>query len=616
MRPPSMISRCQRLPLCPTLETGVHETYRPMASNQRAMPSTRGEGHGMRCRKRILAGAMLALLPLLASTAANAQKQGGTLRIFHRDSPANMSIHEEGTISVVAPMMPIFNNLVLFNQHEKQNRLDDIVPDLADSWSWSEDGKDLTFKLHQGVKWHDGKPFTAADVKCTWDLLQNKATEKLRLNAREAWWANLDNVTADNDYQATFHLKRPQPAFIAFLASGFTPVYPCHVSPAQMRQHPIGTGPFKFVEYKPSQSIKVVKNPDYWKKGLPYLDAIEWTIIPNRSTQMLAFVAGQFDMTFPYEVTAANMKDIKSQMPNAICEIAPTNFAPNLLMNRKPPFDNPELRKAVAMTIDHQAFVDILGEGNGDVGTAVQPGPEGQWAMPKEMREQLPGYAPDVAKSREEARKIMQSLGYGPDKHLDVQDRRAQPAGLSRRRLAGDRPAEADLYRRRARTGRNRELAAAAGPLGFRPGAECGGRRHRRPGPDLLRELRLQIEPQLHALLRSRDREDDRPAVDGARSGEAQEARLGDRQQVAAGGGAADRVLPAQGDLLAARGQGAERHGQQLLQRLALRGCLARQIVRARPRGDRVTVKGQQPTECRSVQLRAASGRSYSRRNG
>jgi peptide/nickel transport system substrate-binding protein len=112
------------------------------------------------------------------------------------------------------------------------------------------------------------------------------------------------------------------------------------------------------------------------------------------------------------------MKDIKSQMPNAICEITPTNFAPNLLMTRKAPFDNTELRKAVPMTIDHKAFVDILGEGNGDIGTAVLPGPEGQWAMPKEMREQLPGYAADIAKSREEARKIMQSLGYGPDKRL------------------------------------------------------------------------------------------------------------------------------------------------------------------------------------------------------
>ena len=369
-------------------------------------------------RKTMGVGVAALLAALLVGGTASAQKPGGTLRVFHRDSPANMSIHEEGTISVVAPIMPVFNNLVVFDPHQKQNRLDNIVGDLAESWAWSEDGKDLTFKLRQGVKWHDDKPFTAADVKCTWDLLQGKTKEKLRLNAREAWWANLDQTTADNDHQATFHMKRPQPAFLAFLASGFTPVYPCHVSPSQMRQHPIGTGPFKFVEFKPNQSIKVVKNPDYWKKGLPYLDAIEWTIIPSRSTQLLAFVAGKFDMTFPYELTVPMLKDVQSQMPDAVCEVTPTNFAPNALMTQKPPFDNRELRKAVAMTIDHQAFVDILGEGQGDVGTAVLPAPEGQWAMPKEMREQLPGYAPDVAKSRDEARKIMQSLGYGPDKHL------------------------------------------------------------------------------------------------------------------------------------------------------------------------------------------------------
>src|SRR5689334_10575240 len=241
----------------------------------------------MRCRKGILAGAILALLPLLAGTTAKAQKQGGTLRIFHRDSPANMSIHEEGTISVVAPMMPIFNNLVLFNQHEKQNRLDNIVPDLAESWSWSEDGKDLTFKLRHGVNWHDGKPFTAADVKCTWDLLLGKAKEKLRVNPRETWYLNLAEVSANGDDEAVFHMKRPQPAFLALLASGDSPVYPCHVSPRDMRSHPIGTGPFKFVDYKPSQWLKVERNPDYWKPGRPYLDGIEYTIIPNRSTAVL-----------------------------------------------------------------------------------------------------------------------------------------------------------------------------------------------------------------------------------------------------------------------------------------------------------------------------------------
>ena len=342
------------------------------------------------------------------------------LRVYHRDSPGNMSIHEEGTISVLAPMMSVFNNLVVFNPREKQNRLDNIVPDLAESWSLSEDGKDLTFKLRQGVKWHDGKLFTAADVKCTFDLLQGKSAEKLRLNAREAWWANLDAVTVDGEYHATFHLKRPQPSFLGFLAAGFTPLYPCHVSPSQMRQHPIGTGPFKFVEFKPNQSIKLVKNPDYWKPGRPYLDGIEWTIIPNRSTQTLAFIAGKFDMTFPYEVTVPTLKDIQSQMPDAVCEVTPTNFAPNLLITEKPPFDNRQLRRAIALTLDRQAFIDILGEGKGDIGTVVLPAPEGQWAMPKEMREMLPGYGPDVAKSREEARTIMRSLGYGPDNRLAV----------------------------------------------------------------------------------------------------------------------------------------------------------------------------------------------------
>ncbi|MBV9862869.1 MAG: ABC transporter substrate-binding protein [Alphaproteobacteria bacterium] len=364
--------------------------------------------------------AVVGLGLMLAAVPAAAQRQGGTLRVYHRDSPSNMSIYEEGTISVVAPMMPVFNNLVVFDPKVKENSLDSIVPDLAESWAWNEDGTQLTFKLRSGVKWHDGKPFTADDVKCTWDLLQGKTKEKLRLNAREAWWLNLDEVTADNDHQATFHLKRRQPSFLELVASGFTPVYPCHVSPSQMRQHPIGTGPFKFVEFKPNQSIKVERNPDYWKPGRPYLDGIEYTIIPNRSTAILAFIAGQFDMTFPFEVTIPMLKDVHSQMPQAECEISALNVAPNVLITQKPPFDNIELRRAVAMTIDRKAFINILGEGQGDLGTAMLPGPEGQWAMPKEMMEKLPGYDPDVSKSREAARNIMRRLGYGPDNRLSV----------------------------------------------------------------------------------------------------------------------------------------------------------------------------------------------------
>jgi Bacterial extracellular solute-binding proteins, family 5 Middle/Phosphotransferase enzyme family len=112
----------------------------------------------------------------------------------------------------------------------------------------------------EGVTWHDGRPFTAKDVQCTFDMLTGKSSEKLRVNPRKAWYANLDNLTTNGDYEVTFHLKRPQPAFLAVLVSGFSPVYPCHVPPRDMRSHPIGTGPFKFVEFKPNEYIKVTRN--------------------------------------------------------------------------------------------------------------------------------------------------------------------------------------------------------------------------------------------------------------------------------------------------------------------------------------------------------------------
>jgi peptide/nickel transport system substrate-binding protein len=369
---------------------------------------------------QVLAAAVGLILAIGGGT-ATAQKQGGILRIYHRDSPASMSIHEEGTNSVIAPMMPVFNNLVLFDQHVPQNSLASIVPELATSWVWNEDGTALTFRLRQGVKWHDGKPFTAADVKCTWDLLLDHAKDKFRINYRASWYFNLADVTVSGDDEATFHLKRPQPSFLMILASGVSPVYPCHVTPAQMRQHPIGTGPFKFVEYRPNQDIKLAKNPDYWKPGLPYLDGIEFTIIPNRSTAILAFVAGQFDMTFPYEVSIPLLKDVKDQAPQAICQVGPATESTNIVMSRKiPPFDKPELRRAIALSIDRKAFIDIIGEGQGDIGGTMQPLPEGFWGMPREMLEALPIYGPDVEKNRAEARAIMQQLGYGPDKHLPV----------------------------------------------------------------------------------------------------------------------------------------------------------------------------------------------------
>jgi peptide/nickel transport system substrate-binding protein len=368
---------------------------------------------------KLRAAAANALLTAISVTVpALAQKQGGVLRIPVFDSPASMSIHEESAVLAERAMMGIFNNLVMFDQHVKQNSMQSILPDLATSWSWSADGTELTLSLREGVKWHDGKPFSAADVKCTWDMLIGKSQETLRINPRRSWYRNLGEVTTNGDYEVTFRLKRRQPAFLALLASGWSPVYPCYISPREMRSHPIGTGPFKFVEFKPNESIKVTRNPNYWKKSRPYLDGIEYTIIPNTATRMLGFIAGKFDMI---TLGPPQVKEVKSQVPEAICELVPANANANLILNRAaPPFDNPDLRHAMALSLDRRAFIEILREGQGDIGGAMLPPPEGVWGMPPDILSTLRGYDPDVAKNRVEARQIMQKLGYGPDKRLAV----------------------------------------------------------------------------------------------------------------------------------------------------------------------------------------------------
>jgi peptide/nickel transport system substrate-binding protein len=360
-------------------------------------------------------------LALFAAGPALAQKHGGTLQISHFDSPAGMSLLEEATGAANRPMMGVFNNLVMYKQDVAQASLQSIVPDLATGWSWNEDGTELTLPLRDGVRWHDGRPFTAKDVVCTWNLLTEKSPDKLRLNPRRSWYRNLEQVTANGDNEVTFRLKRPQHSFIALLASGWSPVYPCHVPARDMRSHPIGTGPFKFVAFKPNERITVERNPDYWKKDRPYLDGIEYTIIPNVSTRMLAFIAGKSDIASPYGVTIPLLKDVQSRSPQAICEITATNISRDLIINRVvPPFDNPDLRRAMALSLDRKAFIDILTEGQGDIGGAMLPPPEGIWGMPPDMLATLPGYDPDVPKNRAEARRIMERLGYGPDKRLPI----------------------------------------------------------------------------------------------------------------------------------------------------------------------------------------------------
>jgi peptide/nickel transport system substrate-binding protein len=366
----------------------------------------------------------LALLvtALSAATPAAAQKKGGTLRLYHNDNPPSTSLIEESTIASVMPFAAVFNNLVVFDPHKVHESLDTVIPDLAESWSWDATNTRLTFKLRQGVTWHDGKPFTAKDVQCTWRMLIGKGdTSDFHRNPRKVWYNKLQDVSINGDFEATFELSEPQPSLPVLLASAFSPVYPCHVPQATMRTKPVGTGPFRFVEFKRGTSIRLVRNPDYWKKDRPYLDEITFRMIDSRATRMLAFATGEFDITFPADVSVPLMKDIKARAPNAVCEMITTGTFSNLLVNRvTPPFDNPEIRKAMSLSIDRKAFNTLLMEGLALTGGAMLPRPAGEWGMPPDMVASLRGYGPDTAKNIAEAQGIMHKLGYGDEKPLPI----------------------------------------------------------------------------------------------------------------------------------------------------------------------------------------------------
>src|SRR6185312_5892587 len=185
------------------------------------------------------------------------------------------------------------------------------------------------------------------------------ASSPLRSNPRASWYRNVERVTADGDYRVTVRLKQPQPSLLSMLASGLSPIYPCHVSPAEMRRHPIGTGPFKLAQFSEYQYIRLVRNPDYWKKGRPYLDGIDFNIVNNPTSAIVSFIAGRFDMTFPWEVTAQDLKTVKRDAPAAVCDTTSMNLNVNLLVNRtRPPFDNPDMRRALILALDRRQLVD------------------------------------------------------------------------------------------------------------------------------------------------------------------------------------------------------------------------------------------------------------------
>jgi peptide/nickel transport system substrate-binding protein len=381
--------------------------------------------------RRALPSVVLALLILvtaavLVTTPASAQsatpKRGGILNSVLTEDPPGLLVHESATISNVWPMSPCYSNLVIFDPLKPLDSAETVIPELAERWSWQDNFRNLVLFLRKNVTWHDGKPFTARDVKHTFDMVREApdSATKMRTSPRKDWYANVEAIETPEPHTVVFRLRRPQPSLLLMFASGYSPVYPAHVPVADLRQRCVGTGPFRHKEYLRGQLIELERNPSYFVPDRPYLDGIRYTIIRERGTRLAALQAGRVEAFLPLEMTKAMADAVKAQAPAIVITEVGQNGSDNVILNHKrAPFDNPVVRQAVNLALDRNAYVRGVRQNGAVTGAALMPKPLGFWGLPDAELRTLAGYR-DPAKDKAEAKRLLAGAGYGPDKPLRV----------------------------------------------------------------------------------------------------------------------------------------------------------------------------------------------------
>jgi peptide/nickel transport system substrate-binding protein len=380
--------------------------------------------------RRALPSVILALLILvtavLVTSPASAQsatpKRGGILNSVLTEDPPGLLVHESATISNVWPMSPCYSNLVIFDPLKPLDSAETVIPELAERWSWQDNFRNLVFFLRKNVTWHDGKPFTARDIKHTFDMVREApdSAVKMRTSPRKDWYANVEAIEAPEPHTVVFRLKRPQPSLLLMFASGYSPVYPAHVPIADLRQRCVGTGPFRHKEYLRGQLIELERNPSYFVPDRPYLDGIRYTIIRERGTRLAALQAGRIEAFMPLEMTKAMADAARAQAPSLVITEVGQNGSDNVILNHKrAPFDNPLVRQAVNLALDRNAYVRGVRQNGAVTGAALMPKPLGFWGLPDAELRTLAGYR-DPARDKAEAKQLLAKAGHGPDKPLRV----------------------------------------------------------------------------------------------------------------------------------------------------------------------------------------------------
>ncbi len=338
-------------------------------------------------------------------------KYGGTLRYGVHSAPAHFDVHQSGTVANMAAQGPMYDNLIRRDPRDGQT----IIPDLAYKWEITPDGKTYTFYLRQGVKFHDGAHFTAEDVHATFSRIV--WPPKGVSIPRTPLFSAVSDIVILDPHTIQFRLSEPRPQ--AFMLGAFAAGWNIIVRKKTLEEHDYnlrnvfdypGTGPFKHVRRVDKEVWVMERNPDYWNKGLPYLDRLEIYHLPPFSPELgQALLAGKVDYARLLDPVSA--KKVKETAGMTATDFYQSVIQAVWVNNDKKPFNDSRVRRAMHLVLDRPVLVDVVK----DVAPMLVGGfiyPFSEWATPSEEMSTRPGYQRDTKASIQEARRLMAEAGY------------------------------------------------------------------------------------------------------------------------------------------------------------------------------------------------------------
>ncbi|MEK7874236.1 MAG: ABC transporter substrate-binding protein, partial [Chloroflexota bacterium] len=341
--------------------------------------------------------------------AAAGPKRGGVVVRWNPADPVTSDIHQETSSVSLWPFAPIYSMLIAPDSVDDSK----LVNDLVESWQVT-DGVVYTFRLRPNAKWHDGQPVTSADVKYSFDRIMNPPQGVLSPR-RALYAAVIDKVETPDQQTATIKLKFATASFVALISNEWASILPKHVIEARgggMKTDPIGSGPFKLKSWARGARIEHVANPDYYLKGLPYLDGLTFLVITEPTTQTAALRTGRVLVSGngTRGLSAEDVDVLSKEVPGIVTgtTAAISYFGPALNVT-EPPFNDIRVRKAFFLAYDQQEVLDLANPKGGRPGGIMPPG--SPWDLPKEELAKMPGVKEVTPQDIAEARKLLADAG-------------------------------------------------------------------------------------------------------------------------------------------------------------------------------------------------------------